>query len=909
IDLEGNNDYTFDTMPANDLTLYAQWQINAYTITFDTGEGTTVDSITQDYQTALTKPADPTRLFYTFDGWYEDQEYTILYSFNLMEARDLILYAKWLPNEFMITLELNGGMGETTLIERYTLPIEAPHPEKEGYTFDGWFTDAALTNPYVFSTMPPQNFTLYAKWNINAYTITFESYGGTTYNPIIKIYNTSMPAIEDPIKEGYTFTGWFLDESFTDVYAYSNMPARNITLYARWHNSITFDSNGGSLVDTITLASGSTVNEPSDPIKLGHTFIGWYEDIDLTIPYVFSTMPEPNITIYAKWEVNQYIIGFEPNGGDYVETISQDFGTELILPIPVRTGYSFMGWYKDDELTQVVEFTTVQAANMVLYAKWEINQYSIYFKTNDVESVETITQDYGTEFELPTIAKEGHTFVGWYIDESMTQLVDFSTIQANDIVMYAKWEINNYYINYYDIKQDLLGLTLVYGEKIIDFTSGEQHFGVLTNFNRVIVWGLNSSGQLGIGNTISSEIPMDITNNFNLLENENIVFVKFSENTSSALTSSGRVFFWGSNSNGILGIGLLPSSETINTHSPIDISTSFNLSIDELVTSIYLGDNNASVITSNNRVFIWGSNEYGQLGNGTLIDQSSPIDITDRFNFIDDYPIHMSLGTFHSALVTHQGKVYLWGRNNAGQIGILAGTSSSSIKTPLDITTHFNLDEDDKIVKVSLGYFHSGVITLKGNVYTWGAGGNGQLGNGNLYHTHIKQNITEFFNLDNNEKIVNLELDYFHSSGFTSFGRIFVWGWNSYGQLGNSSGNIVSPYEISNIVNIGEVNKIASFSVEESTTAIITEFGKIYILGIYNINKGSYSPINVVNYQYQLIYTETYDYNQEIILYTPQNESLIFDGWYDDEELMSKFTDSNMSTSNILLYGFWKKYD
>ena len=920
-DQEGTMDYIFDIMPASDLTLYAQWKINSYAITFDTGDGTAVDSITQDYQTELTEPADPTRLFYTFDGWYEDQEYSTLYTFNLMEARNLRLYAKWLPDLFIITLELNGGTGDTTLTERYTLPIEAPLPEKEGYTFDGWFTDSALTNPYVFSTMPPQNFTLYAKWNINAYTITFETYGGKTYNPIIKIYNTSMPVIEDPIKEGYTFTGWFLDESFEEVYSYSNMPAKDITLYARWYNSIIFDSSGGSVVETITLPAGDTVLKPSNPVKLGHTFVDWYEDKELTIPYVFSTMPEPNITIYAKWDVNQYIIGFEPNGGDYVETITQDFGTKLILPTPVRTGYSFIGWYKDTELSQAVDFTTVQASNMVLYAQWEIITYMIIYELdggidpNNPGTYQIITPT----FDLYPTSKEGYTFLGWYDNpEFLGQ--DITSINLGSIgslIIYAKYSINQYTITYYSITEEYnpnTHIPLYPDEVIIQFESGYSHSVVLTNHGRVYAWGGGTS--VGNGRVTPTSSPDNITQYFNLNDDEKIIEIYVAGSYSFAKTTIGRIFAWGVNNYGQLGDGT-----TTNRSVPVDITNRFNLVESEEIIYISAHHVHTIALTSFGRILIWGSNTlmtgtYGVLGTGTNAAYVAiPTDITNNFTFdTDDYPIKVFAGASFSALLTQLGKVYTWGNGGWGRLG--NGTTNSSF-TPIDITNNFGLLSADKVINLSLGFEHAMALTSTGRIFSWGYNEFGQLGigsSGTYSYRSTPVEITNRFSLLSEELVVDLSLGNSHSGVLTSLGNVYVWGYNYHGQLGdNSTASVVSPKNINEYFNLSQGENITELKLNINNSYSITSTGQIYVWGsndskhiftdrTSNVIVPTMINISVLNIETHL----TLDFETTIEPLNAQNGNQYLVDWFSDIKLTNIYEFTLMPSRNLVIFSKWE---
>jgi len=208
--------------------------------------------------------------------------------------------------------------------------------------------------------------------------------------------------------------------------------------------TITFEENGGSTVTDITQEPGSSVSVPVAPTKTGYAFAGWYSDSALTSAYTFSVMPSQNITLYAKWQINQYTITFQTNGGSSIAPLTQDYLSSVSAPeIPTKTGYSFVGWYSDSGLTTPYAFTTMPVDGMTVYAKWEINDYTISFNSNGGSTVAAITQDYLTTVVEPEEpAREGYLFEGWFSDEALTVLYTFSTMPAEDLTLYAKWEID-----------------------------------------------------------------------------------------------------------------------------------------------------------------------------------------------------------------------------------------------------------------------------------------------------------------------------------------------------------------------------------------------------------------------------------------------------------------------------------
>ena len=386
------------------LTLYPVWNTNKYTITFDTAGGSEIAPITQDYGTAITTPADPTREGYTFIGWDKVIPTT-------MPAENVTITAKWKVNSYTITFDTAGGSEIAPITQDYGTAITAPaNPTREGYTFIGW--DKAIP-----TTMPAENVTITAKWKVNSYTITFNTAGGSAIAPITQDYGTAITAPADPTREGYTFIGW-------DKVIPKTMPAENITIKAQWkinQYTITFDTNGGSAVAPITQDYGTAVTAPANPTKEGYTFIGW----DKAIP---ATMPAENVTITAKWKVNQYTITFDTAGGSAIAPITQDYGTQIAAPeSPTREGYTFIGWDKAIP-------ATMPAENVTITAKWKVNQYTITFDTAGGSEVAPITQDYGTAIAAPANpTKEGYTFVGWNTEIP-------ATMPAENVTIKAKWK-------------------------------------------------------------------------------------------------------------------------------------------------------------------------------------------------------------------------------------------------------------------------------------------------------------------------------------------------------------------------------------------------------------------------------------------------------------------------------------
>ena len=271
------------------------------------------------------------------------------------------LTVQWTAPTYAVTLNTNGGTINNGNVTGYTYGVGATLPAADdmtytGHTFKGWYDNENLTGSPVTAIGGAEtgNKEYWAKWEINQYTITFDTNGGSEIVPITQDYGTEITAPDNPTRKGYTFKGW-------DKEIPKTMPAENITVKAQWkinQYTIAFDTNGGSEIAPITQDYGTEITAPADPTRKGYTFKGW----DKEIP---ETMPAGNITVKAQWEINQYTITFDTNGGSEIAPITQDYGTEITAPDkPTRKGYTFKGW--DKEIPE-----TMPAENITITARWK----------------------------------------------------------------------------------------------------------------------------------------------------------------------------------------------------------------------------------------------------------------------------------------------------------------------------------------------------------------------------------------------------------------------------------------------------------------------------------------------------------------------------------------------------------
>ena len=206
----------------------------------------------------------------------------------------------------------------------------------------------------------------------------------------------------------------------------------------------TFTADGES-ISTQTIDRGGKFTEPAAPSKENHTFAGWYNG-DEPFDFDADTTNAPNVLeLVAKWDINQYTVKFVSDHGSFADqTIEHgkpiDTGK---LTIPPVEGFTFDGWYADENRTIEFDFTKPITSNTTVYAKWTANDYEVSFVTEHGKAPTSQNVPYnGTASDPGKLTEEGYTFIGWYTDETYTKEFDFTKPITSNTTVYAKWEKN-----------------------------------------------------------------------------------------------------------------------------------------------------------------------------------------------------------------------------------------------------------------------------------------------------------------------------------------------------------------------------------------------------------------------------------------------------------------------------------
>ena len=428
-----------------------------YTITFNSNDGSSVESQNVNAGEKLTEPTPaPTKEGFTFDGWYEDSTFSKKFDFNTPITDSMTLYAKWTENKYTLTFDANGGSGtmtpKTDLTGEYTLPsneFTAP----SGKQFKGWSltTDGAIVTKVDMT----ENKTVYAIWEdipVVTYTVTFDVNGGTSVAS--QNVNAGEKATEPtpaPTKEGFTFDGWYEDATLNTKFDFNTQIVSEITLYAKWIENkytLTFDANGGSgtMTPIADLTGEYTLPANGFTAPSGKQFKGWSLTANgATVTKVDMT---ENRTVYAIWEdipVVTYTLTFDANGGSGTMTPIADLTGEYTLPangFTAPSGKQFKGWSLTANGATVTKVDMTE--NRTVYAIWEdipVVTYTLTFDANGGSGTMTPIADLTGEYTLPAngfTAPSGKQFKGW----SLT--TDGATVTKVDMTenrtVYAIWE-------------------------------------------------------------------------------------------------------------------------------------------------------------------------------------------------------------------------------------------------------------------------------------------------------------------------------------------------------------------------------------------------------------------------------------------------------------------------------------
>lgn len=293
-----------------------------------------------------------------------------------VNSADIVTKVTSLKN-CIITLNSNGGKAIDAVTVKEGKGVDSlPATVRDGYTFDGWFTAADGGDKVTAIDKVTNDVTLYAHWTANTYQVTFDAQGGNEIAPMSVRADEVVTDLPTPERTDYAFDGWYTKaDGGKKVTELSTV--KDVTLYAHWklsHYTLTFDSQGGTEVQPITENIDTPFTSMPITTKTNYVFTGWYTKPDGGIR-VTSVTDGKSMKLYAHWSEATYVLTFNSNGGDSVPAI-RFAATEGVpadkMPVPVRDGYTFNGWFTATEGGDKVE-SYMTTADATLYAQWTKN--------------------------------------------------------------------------------------------------------------------------------------------------------------------------------------------------------------------------------------------------------------------------------------------------------------------------------------------------------------------------------------------------------------------------------------------------------------------------------------------------------------------------------------------------------
>lgn len=407
-----------------------------------------------EYNGKLIRPTDPEKEGYVFDAWYKESTFDNKWDFeNDIVAADTKLYAKFLPEAEVTKYTVIFKSDENTVINTVTVKEgnsvgEPKNPVKDGYQFDGWYTDVNCTDKYDFNTVVSADLTLYAKW-LAKYTVSFDTDGGSTVETqtVVTGDKATIPT-STPTKKGYNFVGWYTDNTYTTEFDFENTSITdNTTIYAKFEDASIIRLNG------YTFNKISTLEE----LTTGYYVIGGYNEKANTNYY----MGEISGGIFSADVTYKNYYGIKAENGKILIQDLNDNYINLVAEKKVELSKPKKTYFEpkmvDDEFQFVINdsfsfqfnpgsprFTayklTSKLGNLVLYKAKGVTPINVTYKDlkgNELAKDQLLPKQKPSNLKGPALP--GHKFVGW-CKEGTDTIYDFNAEIQEDVVLVAKYE-------------------------------------------------------------------------------------------------------------------------------------------------------------------------------------------------------------------------------------------------------------------------------------------------------------------------------------------------------------------------------------------------------------------------------------------------------------------------------------
>ncbi len=484
--------YDFDTPVTNTTILYAKWVANGdtlYTVQYYTECDTGYELKHEVQKTAATGETVFADIISITGYEYisgEDGEKLVGV---VNENGTLVLKVYYKAVSHTVSFEVNGGSDVESIVVAHNGKITAPTTEREGYTFDGWYTNASLTRAFDFDSEIKRDTTLYAKWTSNGatnYTIQyfFETLdGGYDCKTETRVAATGDLVEAIPTEfDGFTYEVGNAENRLVGTVEADGSLILSI-YYTRNEYVVTFDSAEGTEVDAQTVKFEGKATEPNIPSKEGYRFICWLDAADEV--FDFSTAITSDVTLYAAWDsadnINYTVRHYFQNASRTGYVMDNDAAQILTGKVETEvtaTPGTFYGFVENTEHeNRVATGEIAPDGSLVLKLYYDRVEFTVAFESNGGSSVDSATAFYGNSITEPDAPEKiGYDFEGWFTDSVFANEFDFNSEINEDITLYAKWAPSDgvtYTVEFYQQMVDGLDYEKV-SEVMMPGTTGEN---------------------------------------------------------------------------------------------------------------------------------------------------------------------------------------------------------------------------------------------------------------------------------------------------------------------------------------------------------------------------------------------------------------------------------------------------
>ena len=467
----------FKSSPRNTVSVYAGFDEIADVLLHYSVDGEIEHTQTVAYDTTESDFADPVKYGYEFIGWFADAACETPFDFGSYfaqtdKAAETTVYAAF-EEIIEIFYYADGELFATQTVDDDTTAAIANQPSMPGYVFAGWYdgkgADAQKFDFEAYFDDPDKtDATVYARFDQiaeDAVQISYVADGLQWRTQVVEGDIVTPATVDDPVKEGYVFAGWYEDAAFENLFVLDDFVASqdktDITVYARFDVvtvTLTFMSQG-VVHDTAEVTIESAAPSVAAPERDGYEFIGWYVDAGCTKPFVYDdafdgyfTADAADVTVYAGFARIATITYLADGATPVLQEQTVTSSTSVSeAQIPEKPGYDFVGWYLEGEEEKFnfgayFEFST-ERQDVTLRARFEVRTVYIWYyadpSSDELFHTQPVTIDTKQEYDKEP-SKQGYKFKAWYTDPECTEEFDFDAYfedpDKQSVRVYAGYE-------------------------------------------------------------------------------------------------------------------------------------------------------------------------------------------------------------------------------------------------------------------------------------------------------------------------------------------------------------------------------------------------------------------------------------------------------------------------------------